>query len=1201
MRLFIFKYKPLVFLLAFVFCKSYVFAQPAQKYSYQYYNTSHGLPSTQITCLAKDNKGFLWIGTSAGISMYDGYIFKNYAYTKDNEFVGHINVIRLQKPNRLWIGSAAGLFCLENNKIIKISVESKLPQGVNDIFLEQDGNAWLATENGPVNFNIRDADFTGKKKLALTAYLHKEWKQDDKSIKLISKAPDGTIYFSGDNNLFRLYGNKIELLHTTTGDRNKITTLFPLSKTKIYFDAVSSELCRFENGITTAVGYNNFYNPGLNITSPGEWYVGTRGAFYFSPKTGIASRQIIFADRYFVWASAVLEDEGFFWVASYDGLIKLKPSVFTTYQIEKTGGDIDYYSFKELRNGKLLLGANHGKIFEKKDNRFTLLKENVFASAEIKSLYEDERGWIWAAGGYQGLAVLRNGRTERFTVEDGLHDNSISGFLKTSGNKFYTIGDRGISEITIESDEAISFKKFIFPPNATKHAKFFSAIEGPAQTIWLAGEEGMLYLRNDSLHPFLWNGKQLSVNFLIRDKEDKIWIATSGNGILQAVFNSQNELEIVKQFSENDGLNSNHYLTLLADIDNNIWAGSSKGLTLIGQQDKYKNRILNFDESDGFIKAGYSYIRLAQASNGTIWAATVFGITSFNPLQLNLSDAPPVVYITSVRQIERNNSGNDKILDDVTGKSIYSSSDNSFSFTFTAMDYVNQENIRYYYKLDGLDTNWTSTGNLRNISFENLSPGYYSFRVKALNSKSIWSKQDAVYNFSITPPFWKTWWFITLLLFSIAALSILLVRKRIQFVKAREEQKTALQKLRATNYREQLEIEQIINYFATSISNVNSIDEILWDVTKNCISRLKFEDCVIYLADAKRNVLVQKAAWGPKTTEENKILNPIEIMPGYGIVGSIAVSGQAEIINDTSIDDRYIIDDIKRLSEIAVPIMQEGKVIGIIDSEHSQKNFYTERHLQILTTIASLCAGKIETIKAEQQSREKEMEVLRLSKDFATSQLTALRMQMNPHFIFNALNSVQHYILQGNVIEANKYLSKFSKLQREILHCSNLQFITLEKEIEILNSYLQLEQFRFGESFIYQINMTNEIEPVEIKIPPMMLQPFVENAIWHGLMPLQTDRNLSIQFDLYTDDILVAIIRDNGIGRTASAKLKHNNGSIKAGYESKGMSMVQQRLDLLQQQYDRPFDAAISDITDINGLVKGTQVTLKIFIGNKKA
>ena len=405
-----------------------------------------------------------------------------------------------------------------------------------------------------------------------------------------------------------------------------------------------------------------------------------------------------------------------------------------------------------------------------------------------------------------------------------------------------------------------------------------------------------------------------------------------------------------------------------------------------------------------------------------------------------------------------------------------------------------------------------------------------------------------------------------------------------------------------------MEIEQIINYFATSMNTVNSVDDMLWDVAKNCISKLNFEDCVIYLKDDKRNVLIQKAAWGPKTTNENlpagqagKINHPIEIPFGKGIVGIVANTGKAEIIPDTTTDERYIIDDVKRLSEISVPIINDGEVIGVIDSEHSQLNFYTQRHLQVLTTIASLCAGKMDIIKAEQQTRDKEMEVLRLSKDFATSQLTALRMQMNPHFIFNALNSVQHYILQGNVVEANKYLSKFSKLQREILHCSSKQFITLEKEIEILDSYLQLEQYRFGENFTYQINMTAEIEPVEIQIPPMMLQPFVENAIWHGLMPRQTERTLSIYFDLYTEDILLATIRDNGIGRAASAKLKQGNGAGKTGHESKGMSMVQHRLQLLQQQYDQPFEAAVSDITDINGEVQGTQVIFKIFIGNKKS
>ncbi|MEO6723003.1 MAG: two-component regulator propeller domain-containing protein [Ferruginibacter sp.] len=1203
MRKIFYTYKLLPFLITTICYSTNLFAQQTASYSYQYYNTSHGLPSPEIICLAKDSKGFLWAGTASGLSMYDGYSFQNYAYAKNGELIGHVNTIKQAADNRLLIGTGTGLFCYENNEIIKISATTTLPQGVNDI-LEDNENLWLATENGPVKLNIKEVDLTGKKKIVLADHLLRQWWlkneiMDKRRTVFISKAPDGAIFIAQYSNIFRFFDNKLELIHSIADTHDRINAIFPINKSKIYFDGASSEICLFDNGIVSKSGYTNFYKRLSQTTMPGAWYVGTRGAFYFHPQNGTASTLITFSDIYAVYPTAVLEDNNFMWIASHDGLIKLKPSIFNTYSFDKPQYSNDYYSLTELKNGKILMGANRGKIFEKKENEFSLLHEKLVQDAEIKALYEDERGWLWSASGYKGLVLLRNGKRENFTIENGLHDNSLYHFIKTSNGKLFVTGDQGMSEIIVNVDQSISFKPFIYEPNTSQYAKFFSAIEAPDGTIWLGGEEGLVYLHNDSLQKFTFKGKQLYINFIIKDQQENVWIATSGEGILQCVFNKQNELEIIKQYTENDGLNSLHYLTVLADKENNIWAGSSKGISVIGKSGKFKDRVLNFDESDGFIKPGYSYMRLQQVSDGSIWAVTTFGFTSFQPAQLSPSTIAPLVYLTNIRLIKNSQSITTSFTESAeTNKFIHS--DNSLNFNFTALDYADQANIRYYYKLEGLDTNWKNSGNLRSISFENLSPGKYTFRVKAINSKSVWSKEDAVYAFIITPPFWKTWWFISLLLITISILSIYFIRRRIRFIKKREAEKTELQKLKAAGYREQLEIEKIINHFATAMNSLNSIDDILWDVTKSCISELNFEDCVIYLKDEERNSLIQKAAWGPKTTDGKKIINPIEIPVGAGIVGNVAEKGKPEIIPDTTTDERYIIDDTRRLSEIAVPIINNGKVLGVIDSEHSQKNFYTERHLEILVTIASLCAGKIDVIKAEQQTKEKEMEVLRLSKDFATSQLTALRMQMNPHFIFNALNSVQHYILQGNVVEANKYLSKFSKLQREILHCSNLQFITLEKEIEILSAYLQLEQFRFGDSFTYEINMTDEIDPDEIKIPPMMLQPFVENAIWHGLMPLYKERNLSIYFDLYTDDILLATIRDNGIGREAAAKLKQNNGQANPVYESKGMSMVQERLKLLQQQYDKPFDAAISDIKDVNGLVQGTMVTLKIFIGNKK-
>jgi len=117
----------------------------------------------------------------------------------------------------------------------------------------------------------------------------------------------------------------------------------------------------------------------------------------------------------------------------------------------------------------------------------------------------------------------------------------------------------------------------------------------------------------------------------------------------------------------------------------------------------------------------------------------------------------------------------------------------------------------------------------------------------------------------------------------------------------------------------------------------------------------------------------------------------------------------------------------------------------------------------------------------------------------------------------------------------------------------------------------------------------------------MVLQPLAENAIWHGLMPRQTNRALTIFYDLYSEDILQVTLRDNGIGRAAAQKLKQIEAGNKKNHESRGMSMVLQRLRLLQEQYGKPFDATISDITDLHGEVQGTQVILRIFIGDKES
>lgn len=162
----------------------------------------------------------------------------------------------------------------------------------------------------------------------------------------------------------------------------------------------------------------------------------------------------------------------------------------------------------------------------------------------------------------------------------------------------------------------------------------------------------------------------------------------------------------------------------------------------------------------------------------------------------------------------------------------------------------------------------------------------------------------------------------------------------------------------------------IINDFALALLRVNTVDEILWLIAKHAIAQLEFLDCVIYLLDDTGEMLVQRAAHGPKNPQDKEILAPITIPLGQGIVGTVAVTGKPELILDTRQDPRYIIDDDIRLSELAVPIFYRDEVIGVIDSEHPEARFYSTEHLEILTTIGAMASTSIATALTVERLKE---------------------------------------------------------------------------------------------------------------------------------------------------------------------------------------------------------------------------------------
>jgi len=392
---------------------------------------------------------------------------------------------------------------------------------------------------------------------------------------------------------------------------------------------------------------------------------------------------------------------------------------------------------------------------------------------------------------------------------------------------------------------------------------------------------------------------------------------------------------------------------------------------------------------------------------------------------------------------------------------------------------------------------------------------------------------------------------------------------------------------------EELEIERAINYFATSLVDQNTVDEILWDVTKNCISRLKFVDCVIYLVDETRNMLVQKAAYGPKNPRSYEIFQPIEIPIGKGIVGSVAKSSKAEIIRDTTKDKRYITDDEVRLSEITVPIISEGKVIGIIDAEHPEKNFFKPKHLRILTKIAALCAGKINKVEIEEAFRKTEFQLMENNRKIAETKLLALRLQMNPHFIFNSLTAINNFILSNDSEHASLLLTRFSRFMRQVLDNSRTEWVSLYNELKALQIYIELEQLRFENKFDVKINVSPDIDREMVHVPPLIIQPYVENAIWHGLLH-KKDGTASLTINCWKEDEMLYLqIEDNGIGREASTKVGKNALS---SHKSHGLKVTEERLQILNQVYNVDASVKIVDLLTADHQAGGTQITLRMKI-----
>jgi len=331
-----------------------------------------------------------------------------------------------------------------------------------------------------------------------------------------------------------------------------------------------------------------------------------------------------------------------------------------------------------------------------------------------------------------------------------------------------------------------------------------------------------------------------------------------------------------------------------------------------------------------------------------------------------------------------------------------------------------------------------------------------------------------------------------------------------------------------------------------------------------------------------------------------------KLFVAYSILGNQDKAEAANVVYNETRDSIDSMEDKKRIADMRTKYetdkiaaqketAEANTALAKAESKRNRNGLIGAGLITVLILLSSLLyLGRMRATKKAQlvtlELREAQKR-LALEKQYRDSELKALKAQMNPHFIFNALNSIQEYIILNKKDLAGDYLGKFADLMRKYLKHSDSGTLSIQDEIESLEMYLDLESLRFEDTLEYSFKVSETINKDGSHIPTMLIQPYIENALKHGLLHRKTDRKLWITFLKINHNTIECHIEDNGVGRKRAAEIKAQSTPMHHSFATKA---TENRLDLLNYGKDRKIGVEIEDLLQDDGSAKGTRVILKI-------
>ena len=776
-------------------------------------NTDQGLSSATVYCSFMDSQGYLWFGSEDGLNKYDGYTFEIYKSIPSDSGSLSNNIIRCifeDSKNNLFIGTDNGLnrYNRTNGTFSRYMHDEKNKNSISNNLIyamceDHAGTVWVGTSAGLNSFNVASGTFTVfddvlQKTILLSSNFITALHADEKNKLWIGTAKNGV-------NVYDISSKTLEVLQHKDGNSNsltedEITCLYEDKSGNIWIGTLNGGLDKYNpstkifssfsrESTNSLLGLNSIFS--IAADQSGVLWIGTMGGGLtaFDLSTGKMTRynydpqnlNSVSSDK--IWN--IFEDHaGTMWYSTANGLSSFNRSVdkFVTYKFTETtdaGSNNNVFCVHEDADGNAwcgILGSNGLKIFDRKDGRFVSdrlpkITESVLLEKNIFCIAEDENHLLWI-GTEDGLVSLekKSGNATVYRNNDNSQgSNSIRSLsVGKAGELWIGTYGGGLNKFDSHTGKFTSYLNNPSDPSSISSNVVMDVITDVDGSVWMATYGGGMCIFNPSTGKFTTykndpaNPKSISSNFihcLHKDSKGTMWIGTYGGGLDAFERATGNFIS----YTESAGLPNNIINGILEDEKGNLWISTNNGICKFSTQTKdVRDAVLTsrtYKVEDG-LQNKFNENACYKGRDGWLYFGGSNGLNVFNPDNIKDNSFIPPIVITRFYLFEKPQRMDTLITSEKTMLLNYDQ--NSFSFEYAALSYLFPEKNRYAYKVEGLgDDDWHYIGTRHYTAYTNLDPGHYIFRVKACNNDGYWNEEGIAIDITITPPFWKTWWFMT--------------------------------------------------------------------------------------------------------------------------------------------------------------------------------------------------------------------------------------------------------------------------------------------------------------------------------------------------------------------------------------------------------------------------------------------------------